>query len=83
MEHVTDHQLLRLIALVNEQQERLGLDHDADVRSQRVNAEGARRWGNRVMDELADHVTRCGMTGEEFVAWAEECGATWLAQHVG
>jgi len=82
MRRLTDRQLLILIALCGEKQEALGLDPADDVRAQKVNEEGVRRWGDRVMSELADHVTFCHMSASDFVAWARESGEAWLREHV-
>lgn len=75
---LTDHQLLVAIAEVNAE---LGDERpatDAETWSIALNDEGARRWGDAEMDELAQLVTRAGMTGDEFVAWAREEGVAWL-----
>ena len=72
---LTDHQLLIAIAEVNAEYE---AGQDVEDRSQALNAEGERRWGDTEMSELADLVTRCGMTSDEFVAWAREDGQAWL-----
>lgn len=75
---LTDHQLLIAIAEVNAEYETARPAADLDARSAALNEEGARRWGEREMDELACLVTRTGMTGLEFVAWARAEGQAWL-----
>jgi len=82
MDNVSDHQLLVLIALVNREYEAERPAADVDERSIRLNDEGARRWGDTVMDHLAEYVTRHRMTGDEFVAWARRDGRGWLRRQL-
>lgn len=75
---LSDQLLLLKIALVNAEYEVAPITADLDDRSAALNAEGARRWGTQVMDDLAEYVTRHHMTGLEFALWACNEGAGWL-----